>query len=227
MVENILSDQKIIESWHTNAQAWTDAVRAGAIASRKLCTDRAIVEAVMECSPRSVIDVGCGEGWLVRALEEQGVRALGVDAIPELIERARAAGGDFELCSYAELAAGKLATAADVVVCNFSLLGEQSVEDVFRAVPSLLKPAGVFIVQTLHPLLACGDQPYIDGWRHGSWDGFSDDFTDPAPWYFRTLESWVRLFGRHGFYLREIREPVHPATGRPASALFIARGIVG
>jgi SAM-dependent methyltransferase len=218
-----LSDEKIIESWHANADAWTGAVRAGAIASRKLCTDRAIVDAVIECAPHSAIDIGCGEGWLVRALCERGIQALGVDAIPALVERARAAGGDFAQLSYAELGNGGLAR-FDAVVCNFSLLGEQSVLDVFAAVPALLNSGGTFIVQTLHPLQACGDQPYVDGWRHGSWDGFSDDFTDPAPWYFRTLESWVRLFERHGLQLKALREPLHPTTGRPASVLFIACG---
>lgn len=217
-----LSDAKIIESWHTNAEAWAGAVRAGAIASRKLCTDRAIVESIAGCAPNSVIDVGCGEGWLVRALGELGIQALGTDAVPQLVEQARAAGGDFAQLSYAELGSGRLARTFDVVVCNFSLLGEQSVLDVFAAVPMLLNPGGTFIVQTLHPLLACGEQPYIDGWRHGSWDGFSSDFTDPAPWYFRTLESWARLFDRYGLQLREVREPVHPGTGKPASVLFVA-----
>jgi 2-polyprenyl-3-methyl-5-hydroxy-6-metoxy-1,4-benzoquinol methylase len=217
-----LSDAKIIESWHTNADAWTDAVRAGAIASRKLCTDRAIVDAVAACAPRSVVDIGCGEGWLVRALAARGIPALGVDAIPALVEQARAGGGDFERLSYAELGAGRLARSFDVVVCNFSLLGEQSVLDVFAALPALLNRGGHCIVQTLHPLLACGEQPYMDGWRSGSWDGFGSAFTDPAPWYFRTLESWVRLFDRHGLRLRELREPLHPATGKPASVLFTA-----
>jgi 2-polyprenyl-3-methyl-5-hydroxy-6-metoxy-1,4-benzoquinol methylase len=217
-----LSDAKIIESWHTNAAAWTGAVRAGAIASRKLCTDRAIVDAVVECAPRSALDIGCGEGWLVRALGERGVQALGIDAIPELVEQARQSGGNFELCSYMELNSGRLAQTFDAVVCNFSLLGEQSVLDVFTTVPGLLNRGGTCLVQTLHPLLACGDQPYVDGWRRGSWDGFSSDFTDPAPWYFRTLESWVRLFERCGLRLRELREPVHPGTGKPASVLFVA-----
>lgn len=217
------SDAKIIESWHTNAAAWTCAVRAGDIASRKLCTDRAIVDAVLDCAPQSVIDVGCGEGWLVRELAARGIHTLGIDAIPELVARARQlGGGEFRTLSYVEVAQRKLAATADVVVCNFALLGEQSVGDVFSAVPALLNPRGSFIVQTLHPLIACGEHPYIDGWRAGSWDGFSSDFSDPAPWYFRTLESWGRLFARHGLQLRELREPVHPATGRPASIIFTA-----
>jgi len=81
---------------------------------------------------------------------------------------------------------------------------------------------GALIVQTLHPLVATGDLPYVDGWRTGSWAGFSADFTDPAPWYFRTIESWVRLFSESGFHILEVREPLHPKTQKPASALFIA-----
>ncbi len=50
-----------------------------------------------------------------------------------------------------------------------------------------------------------------------------DAFTDPAPWYFRTLQSWVKLFSDVGMRLLEIREPPHPKTGKPASIIFIAR----
>jgi hypothetical protein len=89
-------------------------------------------------------------------------------------------------------------------------------------VPSLLDVGGALIVQTVHPIIAGGDLPYVDGWRTGSWAGFSDDFADPAPWYFRTLESWVKLFVDSGFRLREMREPLHPTTQKPASALFVA-----
>lgn len=78
-------------------------------------------------------------------------------------------------------------------------------------------------MQTLHPLIAGGDQPYVDGWRSGSWAGFSEDFVRPAPWYFRTLESWIALFTANGWRLEELHEPVHPNTGKPASILFIAR----
>ena len=77
-------------------------------------------------------------------------------------------------------------------------------------------------MQTLHPTLACGDLPYRDGWRLGSWSGFNDDFIDPAPWYFRTLSSWIELFIESGFKLLEMREPIHPLTQKPASVIFIA-----
>lgn len=218
------SDAKIVESWRRNAAPWTRTVRAGRIESRRLVTDRAVVDAVLSRAPGNAIDIGCGEGWLTRTLSAQGIRMWGVDAIPDLIEQARAAGGgEFHTMSYANLAQGDLDAEADLAVCNFSLLGKESVEQVFAALPALLRPGGSFVVQTLHPPTACGDAPYRDGWRSGSWAGFGDEFSDPAPWYFRTLGSWTRLFSDHGLRLLELREPLHPASNQPASVVFIAR----
>ncbi len=219
-----LSDARIIDSWGVNAGPWTTAVRGQQIESRRLVTDRAIVGATLERSPRSVLDIGCGEGWLARALAGAGIGVIGIDAIPALIEQARqAGGGDFRVASYEDVIAGRLALSVDAVVCNFALLGKESVEGLFGVVRSLLNPHGTFLVQTLHPVAACGDLPYRDGWRQGSWAGFSDGFSDPAPWYFRTLESWIGLFADHGLRLLERREPLHPRTRTPASVIFMAQ----
>lgn len=222
------SDTDIVKSWQKNVDAWTDAVRHGQIASRKQVTDQAIIDAILSCSPVAVLDVGCGEGWLVRELCARKIPAIGVDAIPAFIESARiAGGGEFHAISYEDIAAGKLDVAVDVAVCNFSLLGRESVEALFRVMPLLLEPHAVFIVQTLHPVMACGDLPYQDGWRKGTWDGFSADFTDPAPWYFRTMDSWIRMFTECGFRIREVREPVNPQTLKPASVIFFAEKMTG
>jgi SAM-dependent methyltransferase len=213
-------DTKIIDSWHRNAAPWVSAVREGEIESRILATNQAIVDAVRSRRPSTGIDIGCGEGWLVRALD--GVAMTGVDVVPGLIEAARlAGGGTFEVMSYEDIADGRLDLAVDVAICNFSLIGEESVAGLFRAAPTYLKPGGALIVQTMHPVVACGDEPYRDGWRQGSWAGFNPGFTDPPPWYFRTLASWVRLYADHGLQLQEVREPLHPKTGKPASLILM------
>jgi len=215
-------DTEIIDSWNKNAAPWVTAVRDGEIESRLLVTNRAIVEAVRSRAPASGIDIGCGEGWLVRALD--GIAMTGVDVVPGLVDAARAAGGgEFLTMSYEAIAQGGLQLALDVAVCNFSLLGDESVAGIFRAAPTFLRPGGALIVQTMHPVVACGDAPYRDGWRTGSWAGFNAGFTDPPPWYFRTLGSWVRLYADHGLQLQELREPVHPKTGKPASLILIGQ----
>lgn len=218
-----LSDAKVIDSWKTNAAAWSRAIRENTIASRNLVTNKAIVDAVTSRSPQTVLDIGCGEGWLVRALSEKGIEVLGVDAVPALIDRARAAGGgEFQVATYEAISEGALDVKVDVAVANFSLIGKESVDDLVHRVPSMLAPQGAFIVQTLNPIVANGSAPYENGWRPGSWTGFSPEFTDPAPWYFRTMGSWLQLFADSGFSAVDVREPSSPATGLPASVIFVA-----
>jgi hypothetical protein len=36
------------------------------------------------------------------------------------------------------------------------------------------------------------------------------------------MERWLQLLRETGFQKVETREPLHPATGRPASVIFIA-----
>ncbi|WP_322045548.1 class I SAM-dependent methyltransferase [Paraburkholderia sp. J67] len=224
MQSHTLSDRAILDAWQRNAAPWIDAVRGGAIASRKLATDAAVLDATLACKPHTVIDLGCGEGWLACELMRHGIDVTGVDAVPELIAAAQAAGLiHTRLLTYEDIARGLLELRANVVVCNFSLLGAGCVDDLLRTVPTLLEANGALIVQTLHPLMACGDHPYVDGWRAGSWVGIDGAFDDAPPWYFRTLESWIALFDASGLTLRALREPLDPRTGKPASVMFIAQ----
>lgn len=226
-------DEQIVRSWHRNVQPWTRAVRDGEIASRVAVTNGAVVSVLRELRPARLLDVGCGEGWLCRAVAESGTACVGVDVVPALVEAAQAAHpigggtGTYRVADYDAIADGALQAAGltsfDVIVSNFALIGEQPVTRLLRALPSLLAPGGHVVIQTLHPVEASAGTPYQDGWRAGSWAGFADDFTDPAPWYFRTLSSWVSLLAESGLQLRALHEPVHPQSGRPASLLLVAR----
>lgn len=215
----------ILASWQTNAEPWISAVREAQIESRRLVTDQAMLAAIVARRPRSMLDLGCGEGWLCRALQGRGIHTWGVDATADLVTAARAAdpGGDYQCLDYAGLIAATPGRKVDLVACNFSLFGAQDLEALLAALPALLERPGHLLVQTLHPHVACGDAPYADGWREGSWAGFDAAFRDPAPWYFRTLESWVALLGACGYRLEAVQEPLHPLTGRPASLLLAAQ----
>ena len=173
-----------------------------------------------------MLDVGCGEGWLVRELSSYGIEVTGIDVVPELITHANElGGGDFRVLSYEQLAAGELQTTFDAVVCNFSLIGEDSVSQLFNAAPKLLTETGSLVIQTLHPTVACSNLPYKDGWRSGSWDGFSHDFKDPPPWYFRTISSWVALFTKNNMTLVQLLEPIKIDSNQPSSMILVGRTI--
>jgi len=217
------SDKKIIDSWMKNAKPWIVAIRDNEIESRSLITNKAIIDAILHKAPKTVLDIGCGEGWLARELTKSGINTLGIDVVPELVDAANQNGGGiFKLVSYEELTQDAVKGKFDIIVCNFSLLGDESVTNIFKHIPYMLNDHGYFIIQTIHPISGCGDFKYEDGWRKGSWSGFSDHFTNPPPWYFRTLETWKTLFQLNGFKLIKTLEPINPKTKNVASIIFVA-----
>ena len=221
------NEQHILKTWQDNALSWTRAVRNGAIVSRQQVTDQAIIRAIDDYHPSSVLDIGCGEGWLARQMSRKGIEVTGIDATQALIDSAKASGGGhFLQLEYAEL--DRLTTEEeppqfDAALCNFSLLGKSSTEAVLAQLPALIHTNGHLLIQTLHPSECTRDHPYQDGWRQSTWDGFDSSFTNPAPWYFRTLSSWLALLRQYGFQLQEVREPLSAASTRALSVIFIAR----
>lgn len=212
-------------SWLDNAAGWTDAVREGRIESRRLATDKAIVEAVRSCAPRRVLDAGCGEGWLVRALTTEGMTVVGMDASAPLIDAARAEGrGEFFVRSYAEFANNPTSVGADfdAVVFNFSLL-EDDAAPALLAATQILSSTGALLIQTVHPWQTLGDFPYQDGWRTEEFKAFGHGFSKPMPWFYRTLHSWISLVTDCGYRIDGMQEPLHPITKKPLSLLIICR----
>lgn len=197
-----------------------------------------------EDTPPAVLDLGCGEGWLCRELAQRGMRVTGADAVPALIEQARQLNEnyvtpiEYTVLSYEQVAEGKLASTYDVVICNFSLLGQKSVEQLFSMIHTLLNPGGVFIIQTLHPhSLKINDsmsdswkqasQPkdsqQKDSWQRETWKTFDEPFATPSPWFFRTREQWSLLFQSSKLTMLDVIEPRHPNTDQLMSLILAGR----
>jgi 2-polyprenyl-3-methyl-5-hydroxy-6-metoxy-1,4-benzoquinol methylase len=223
-----MHSQAILDSWHANAAEWSQVIATNAIASRKLVTNAAIVSAIQQYfTSGTIVDVGCGEGWLSRALHGLQYPVYGVDAIPQLIETAKELAPciPYYVADYQALATQGLPSPAEAAVCNFCLIDEEHTQLLLAALAKQLTGNKWLFIQTLHSTMANDSQPNKTGWRSGSWDGLPGHFTQPYQWYFRTLESWISLLVSSGFQLVQVLEPLHPETNLPASYIFICKAL--
>src|SRR5688500_2892098 len=219
------NDAEIIASWVANAGAWTRAVRGSLIPSRVAGTDAAILEAVRRHRPRSVADVGCGEGWLTRAMAGEGYDVCGIDGSEPLIAMARGLGGpQYLFLPYEGIIAEPRRAGGpyDVSVLNFALFTER-VAPLLSALATRLEPNGAILIQTLHPWASSDPTGYVDGWRVATFSDFGVPFPEPMPWYYRTLSTWMSEIAGGGLAVEGIEEPRHPETGSPLSMILTLR----
>jgi len=217
------NEQKIINSWQVNAANWIDIIANNGIESRKLVTNKAIVDVVCKSDPLNVLDIGCGEGWLSKELSEKGIEITGADVIPELIEKAKErVNGDFFVASYENIYEGSISFAKkfDAIVINFALIGKESTDNLLPSLSKHLTPSGKLFIQTLHPHSRKALNDYESGWKEGSWDGLGGQFSLPYQWYFRTMEDWMQLLSVSGFTKVDTLEVLHPHSGKPLSVIF-------
>lgn len=214
----------ILKSWEANAQNWITTINQGEIESRLLVTNDAIVNCIVSYSPKNILDIGCGEGWLTRKLRKKGIASYGTDGVEALVKAAIAKDGpNYAHLTYDDIAQGRhtLARCFDAAVINFALIDKDDAENLIQAIPGLLINDGYLFIQTLHPLSAV--EEYSTGWKEGSWKGLKQNFVKPYSWYFRTLENWFQLFSNSGFRVEAIEEPVHPFTKKPLSIIFVLK----
>ncbi|MGD9636675.1 MAG: class I SAM-dependent methyltransferase [Pirellulales bacterium] len=221
-MEPLNRDALIRSSWEANAAAWAQVVREGSIPSRRAGTDAAILSACVQLRPRRVLDLGCGEGWLARALSADGIEVVGVDCSAALIEAARIAGGaNYIVTEYDSLIhdPGTVPGPFDTIVCNYSLFADP-LAPLLKSLANRLAANGRLLAQTVHPWIAAGDGPYECGWREETFADFAADFPAAMPWYFRTLESWCEELRQSGLFVERVDEPRDSSQGRPLSIVF-------
>ncbi|MZR63675.1 bifunctional 2-polyprenyl-6-hydroxyphenol methylase/3-demethylubiquinol 3-O-methyltransferase UbiG [Alcanivorax sp. DP30] len=215
-------EHKVLDCWRESADHWQHLISHNRLPSR-VVTNPAIEYAILSHQPSTVLDVGCGEGWLARQLAAQGISVTGIDAVASLVDTARQQDplSHYHCLDYDALPGPLAEQHFDLAVCNFSLFGDASVRKLITALLAMVAPDGHLLIQTLHPMSACqGD--YREGWRDSQWQGLDAAGTtmgEAPPWYFRTLAGWLNLVRQAGQLVR-VEEPLDPQTRLPLSLLI-------
>ncbi|GAA0342498.1 class I SAM-dependent methyltransferase [Bacillus carboniphilus] len=219
-------EKQLETSWQINSKAWAESIRQEKIKSRITVTNPAILKTILSRNPQTVLDIGCGEGWLARELSQHGIAVTGIDGSESLIEEAKKlGGGTYHWLNYNQFAEcpEKIGTEFDLVVLNFSLLSED-IQPVLQACRKVTNEQGVVVIQTLHPstIIQSQNERYENGWRIEDFHGMGDGYKANMPWYFRTLSTWITDIHQAGLQLVDCDEPIEPLNGKPLSLILIA-----
>jgi SAM-dependent methyltransferase len=211
------------DAWEAQAENWAAWTRRAGHDSY----DRFHRDAFLELLPppgRRTIDLGCGEGRLVRDLAALGHRVAGVDAAPSMVRLAREAdpGGEYVVASAASLPFED--ACADLVLAFMTLMDMDDADGAVREAARVLEPGGRFCAALVHPLSSGGAfesdeddaafvvhdyferRRYVDRIER---DGLEMTFTSDH----RSLEGWLRPLEDAGFLLERLREV--PQLERP------------
>jgi ubiquinone/menaquinone biosynthesis C-methylase UbiE len=208
--------------WDEHAQWWIDGFTNGVDPEYE---EQIIPLALEELAGRHIVlDVGCGDGQIARALAKQGSSVLGIDPTQLHIDTAkeRAGGPTYLLGSATQLPVPDASQDAVVACLVFEHIDE--VDAAIAEVARVLKPGGQFSFFLNHPLLQTPGSGWIDDfildppeqyWRIGAYLVETETVEEVEKDVFirfihRPLSRYVNALLANGLSLERMLEPEPP-----------------
>jgi SAM-dependent methyltransferase len=179
-----------------------------------------------------VVDLGCGEGHLARAIAERGTQVTGIDTSAALLSVARQRGGAIGSSSVVPPALiqadlGSLpirAGSADAALISLVLEHVEHIESVFSEVAAILRPGGRLCLFLNHPVTQTPGSGLIDDqmldppeqyWRIGPYLVESIDVEQVdrnvfIPFVHRPLSRYLNAAAAAGLLVEHMIEPEPP-----------------
>ena len=209
--------------WDEHAQWWIDGFTNGADPEY---VEQIIPLAVEELAGRvKVLDLGCGDGQIARALAAQGADVLGVDQTQLHIDVAieRGGGPTYLLGGATQIPAPD--NSFDAVVACLVFEHIDQMDEAMTEVARVLKPQGQFSFFLNHPLLQTPGSGWIDDhiidppeqyWRIGPYLVETESIEEVEKdvyirFIHRPLSRYINALIANGMTIERMVEPSPPA----------------
>lgn len=143
--------------WNRVADDWLIQVGDDGDSNRILNSDPVLWKFAGDVSGLTVLDAGCGTGYLSKQLRDHGALVTGIDFSERMIEiaRVRYPDIDFRADSCSELRT--IADACfDMVIANYVLMDTPGLQATMNAFSQILKSGGVAVLVFSHPCFPQG-----------------------------------------------------------------------
>jgi len=169
----------------------------------------------------SVLDLGCGYGWLCRwAVENGASTVLGVDVSANMLNKAKSFPEDSSAITYLQADLETLALPPityRVVYSSLALHYLQNLPALVAQVYQSILPGGAFVFSVEHPVYTAPREPKFaenkDGGKVWLLDGYLEEGPRTTNWfaegvikYHRTIGTYVSILSDAGFTISVINE---------------------
>lgn len=237
-------NEAVREAWNANAGWWDDTIGGEGNAFHRTVVAPAQMRLLDLRAGESVLDIACGNGQFTREMAPVVAKVVAFDFSEAFVERARqrtAASGitNIEYRIIDATNEQQLLTlgerAFDAAVCAMSLMDMASVDPLFGALATLLRPGGRFVFSILHPCFNSGGCRMLaemedrDGELVETYAIKVVSYLDTAPgrrgvgipgqpqpqlYFDRTISDLFNACFRAGFVLDGLAEPAFPQGTR-------------
>lgn len=150
-------------SWGSEAEWYSNHLEEGDTYHAKVILPN-VERIVAPQKGQKILEIGCGEGFIARALQGAGAFITACDISPELIEIGKKKGGGIEYrVSKAEKLEWVTPQAYDVVLAVLTLQNMEKIEPVFQGITRVLKQHGRFVFVINHPSFRI---PKVTAWGY-------------------------------------------------------------
>lgn len=222
------------ELWSRKAAFWNEHIGDEGDRNRRLHLHPVIWRMLGDVEGQTILDAGCGTGYLGVMLAQKGANVTAVDYAPGMIEQAKARASRLQVeldlhidncCTLETISDSSL----DKLVSNYVLQDLEDLAGAISAFARVLKKGGVAVLVFSHPCFEVPGGPtrekgaisytwhdsYFKEQRHTeTWQGRHHqtgeaiDFSAPFTYYHRPLSTYFRHFLEAGFVCLDFDEPV-------------------
>ncbi len=231
-------EDEIEYQWTKNSEAYADLINGEGTPHHRSILLPCIQRLIGNVSGKTLLDAGCGEGYLSRTFARKGASVTSVDISKKLIEKSTELAKDeglpiehhvADICDLRML----IDASYDIVLSNLVLLNVPCLNKALREFYRVLKPGGRVVFSIVHPAFniygpgrwELGEKDPTSRRREGIHfivDNYFDErpyqrywrtrsgeqFPEPITFFHRAISTYFNSARNAGFVVDRIEEPL-------------------